>query len=199
MIKKNMYFLKTLKKCFSTNTNYYKILEISENSSLKEIKKAYMKKVRSQHPDIIGKNEKNEEEFKKILKAYSILKNPIKKELYDLNKNSEDINLDKKMYDNNKFYQNRWYNYKKPQNDMRFEYSVFEEKKYFFQKFFDSSLNKFIFVIALFFLWEAFQVYRENNIKKYLDFKRELNDLENSDKLQLYITEREIENNIETN
>jgi len=61
----------------------YKILNISENSSIDEIKKSYRKLSLIHHPDKPGGNE---ETFKKISNAYSILSDPQKKQDYDFNR-----------------------------------------------------------------------------------------------------------------
>ena len=66
------------------DTEYYDLLEIKKNCSEQEIKKAYRKLAVKWHPD---KNPHNKEEaeakFKKISKAYDVLSNPQKREIYD--------------------------------------------------------------------------------------------------------------------
>jgi curved DNA-binding protein CbpA len=68
------------------NTEYYDILGVSPNSTLKQIQKAYKKKALKWHPDKnTGKKaEKAEEMFKKLGEAYEILSNNGKREIYDL-------------------------------------------------------------------------------------------------------------------
>ena len=66
--------------------NYYKILEISENATQEEIKKAYKKMAQKYHPDSFNRGnspaktrEEAEEMFKKIGEAYEMLsKNDVK-------------------------------------------------------------------------------------------------------------------------
>jgi len=60
----------------------YKTLEISDNASESEIKKAYRKLARQYHPDV-NKDPKAEEKFKEINAAYEILSDKEKKAQYD--------------------------------------------------------------------------------------------------------------------
>lgn len=60
----------------------YETLEINENSSADEIKKAYRKLARKYHPDV-NKDPQAEEKFKEINAAYEVLSNPEKKQQYD--------------------------------------------------------------------------------------------------------------------
>lgn len=61
------------------NEDYYKILEIQYPSSQKEIKNAYHKLAKKEHPDMGGSIEK----MQRINRAYDILSNPQKKKEYD--------------------------------------------------------------------------------------------------------------------
>lgn len=60
----------------------YETLEVSENVSADEIKKAYRKLARKYHPDV-NKDPKAEEKFKEINAAYEVLSDPQKKQQYD--------------------------------------------------------------------------------------------------------------------
>ena len=60
----------------------YQTLNIGENASADEIKKAYRKLAREYHPDI-NKSPEAEEKFKEINAAYEILGDPQKKAEYD--------------------------------------------------------------------------------------------------------------------
>ena len=60
----------------------YETLEVSENASADEIKKAYRKLARKYHPDV-NKDPKAEEKFKEINAAYEVLSDPQKKLQYD--------------------------------------------------------------------------------------------------------------------
>jgi len=61
--------------------NYYKILDITENASQKEIKKAYRQMALKYHPD---KNSGTNDNFLEIQESYDILSNLTKKQKYDL-------------------------------------------------------------------------------------------------------------------
>lgn len=64
------------------NKSLYKTLEVSENASEAEIKKAYRKLARQYHPDV-NKDPGAEERFKEINSAYEILSDKQKKAQYD--------------------------------------------------------------------------------------------------------------------
>jgi len=61
--------------------DYYKILDINENASQKEIKKAYRQMALKYHPD---KNSGTNDTFLEIQESYGVLSNLTKKQKYDL-------------------------------------------------------------------------------------------------------------------
>lgn len=65
----------------------YETLEISENASESEIKKAYRKLARKYHPDV-NKEASAEDKFKEINSAYEILSDKEKKQQYDMHGDS---------------------------------------------------------------------------------------------------------------
>ncbi len=65
----------------------YETLEVSENASEAEIKKAYRKLARKYHPDV-NKDASAEEKFKEINSAYEILSDKEKKAQYDMHGDS---------------------------------------------------------------------------------------------------------------
>ena len=75
--------------------NLYTTLGVKTSASAKEIKLAYYKLAKKYHPDFNpgeGKDQdKAAEMFKKILKAYEVLSNPISRQAYDIeNRINED-------------------------------------------------------------------------------------------------------------
>jgi len=63
--------------------NYYQILNISTDASFKELKNAYFQKAKECHPDRFGGSPAKEEEFKKLVEAFDVLSDSIKRARYD--------------------------------------------------------------------------------------------------------------------
>jgi molecular chaperone DnaJ len=63
--------------------DYYRVLGVSRDSSVNDIKKAYRKLARKYHPDVNPGDRHAEERFKKISEAYDVLSDPKKREVYD--------------------------------------------------------------------------------------------------------------------
>jgi curved DNA-binding protein len=61
--------------------DHYQLLEVSISASDVELKKAFLKLAKKYHPDVY--KGANKEHFKKVLDAYNILKNPVKRAEYD--------------------------------------------------------------------------------------------------------------------
>ena len=74
---------KHLKYSFSQNINFnpYTVLGISKTATDKEIKKAYVKKVKESHPDVKKDDGKA---FKQVQKSYEILRDSQKRREYDM-------------------------------------------------------------------------------------------------------------------
>lgn len=62
------------------DTKYYDLLEVKQNATPEELKKAYRKQALAHHPD---RNPENPEKFKEISHAYEILSDENKREIYD--------------------------------------------------------------------------------------------------------------------
>lgn len=65
------------------DSDYYKTLGVSRNASADEIRKAYRKLARENHPDHNKDNPAAAEKFKAVQEAYSVLSEPEKREQYD--------------------------------------------------------------------------------------------------------------------
>ncbi|MCZ4242532.1 J domain-containing protein [Pedobacter punctiformis] len=63
--------------------DYYKILDINKNASADDIKKAYRKQARKNHPDLNPGNEEANKKFQQINEANEVLSDPEKRKKYD--------------------------------------------------------------------------------------------------------------------
>jgi len=63
--------------------DYYSILGVSRDAKDSDIKKAYRRLARRNHPDVNPGDRNAEERFKRIQQAYEVLSDPKKKALYD--------------------------------------------------------------------------------------------------------------------
>ena len=63
--------------------DYYEVLEVTKDSTVEEIKKAYRKKAIQYHPDKNPDDKEAEEKFKEAAEAYDVLSNPDKRARYD--------------------------------------------------------------------------------------------------------------------
>lgn len=63
-------------------SNYYETLGVSTTATPEEIKRAYRKLARATHPDVAGPD--SAERFKDVSRAYEVLSDPEKRQLYDM-------------------------------------------------------------------------------------------------------------------
>lgn len=68
---------------FDPSVDYYKALGVSSKATADEIKKAYRKLAKANHPDSTGGDKKKESRFKEISNAYDVLGDGKKRALYD--------------------------------------------------------------------------------------------------------------------
>jgi DnaJ-class molecular chaperone len=68
---------------FDPNVDYYKSLGVAEKATADEIKRAYRKLAKQNHPDSTGGDKAKESRFKDISNAYDVLGDAKKRALYD--------------------------------------------------------------------------------------------------------------------
>ncbi|MEX0586480.1 MAG: J domain-containing protein [Pirellulales bacterium] len=63
--------------------DYYSILGVPRSASAAEIQKAYRKLARKYHPDVNPEDDNAKEKFQQVQRAFEVLNDPKKRELYD--------------------------------------------------------------------------------------------------------------------
>ena len=91
--------------------DYYKILEVSENEDISEIKKQYRKLAMKYHPDRNAGDERAAKKFREITEAYEVLSDEKKRKEYDCkrkNRNNQPKNKNNKENFKSKSSQNNF-------------------------------------------------------------------------------------------
>ena len=178
---------------------FYEILEVNSDATEKEIKKSFLKKTKTMHPDTIDSpTEEANQAFQKLTEAYQTLKDPVTRKMYDINLRNG-VNERPEMTQNfshfatnKKFYENRWYGHKAHKDDLRFtedfttEYNDFINggpthipflRHYVSQNTYDllsSARSKFFIMLALIVLFEYIYMRAKRTEDSRLGFLHEL-------------------------
>ena len=117
--------------------DYYKVLNISENATLEEIKKAFRELAKEYHPD---KNKSSDAsvKFREVFEAYEILKDKITKDIFD-ERRRKFYNKQSAEFNNEKYTKSETYEYVKKEANKRAEY--------FSKMTFDDFLHSSIFML----------------------------------------------------
>ncbi len=63
--------------------DFYKILEVSRSATKADVEKSYRRLARKYHPDLNPDDRAAKEKFQRVQRAYEVLGNPEKRQLYD--------------------------------------------------------------------------------------------------------------------
>ncbi|TRX02029.1 DnaJ domain-containing protein [Flavobacterium gawalongense] len=100
--------------------DYYKVLNISENATLEEIKKAFRELAKEYHPDK-NKSIDASQKFRDVFEAYEILKDKITKDIFD-ERRRKFYNKQSAEFKNEKYTKSETYEHVKKEANKRAEY-----------------------------------------------------------------------------
>ena len=63
--------------------NYYQILNVYEDCDFSTLKKSYYKQAKLCHPDLFSGDKQKEEQFKRLVNAFDVISDPVKRASYD--------------------------------------------------------------------------------------------------------------------
>ena len=175
---------RTLRRFCSASFDPYAVLGVKPGATANEIRKAFNSKAKLLHPDV---DKSKEAEFRLLLKAHEILKNPVSRRTHDV---SEKIHNPSE--DSRPFYANRWHGYRKPPNDARTEgqEETFIAKT---NKKLEQLWLRLAFVVAGVLGIEFYRAYANYKFKKRLALQQELNKINYGSAFPDYIARRQIE------
>jgi len=64
-------------------TDHYSLLGVPRTATFSEIKRAYYRRAKQCHPDRFGGDPQKEEEFKRLVEAFNVLSDPLRRKAYD--------------------------------------------------------------------------------------------------------------------
>ncbi|EAR84415.2 DnaJ domain protein (macronuclear) [Tetrahymena thermophila SB210] len=188
LVYKNKYLVSKLVSKMEAMT-FYEVLEIPSTANMAQIKKAYIKKAKEWHPDQNSDKPDAAEVFKVVTKAYETLKDPTKRQIYDLGSINPNFNQSATDEDFSKYYdeesnrqrrpywQNKWYGFKKPTNeeDLRDRYQDFAKYQKEDQEWaWKSIILKLSIIGGVFVAFDILRYYKQQKHKELINLKKEI-------------------------
>ena len=113
--------------------NFYDILRVSEDATQEQIKDAYIELISKYHPDVYSGDKDYAESYTAVLtEAYSVLKDPKRREEYDLTQNitkPRQSNSDDKNFSNKNYHSDYIYEYQNSHRGVNLDQE--RSRKYF--------------------------------------------------------------------
>ncbi|CAG9854722.1 unnamed protein product [Phyllotreta striolata] len=89
-------------------TDYYKLLGVTRDATVKEIRKAFKNLAVKLHPDKNKEDKSADENFIKLTRAYEVLKDPESRKMYDIHGEQVDSNKFRKQYHSYTYYRDQF-------------------------------------------------------------------------------------------